>query len=51
MMSAIIDPKNGVVAGVYEKRLTGRFALPNKIRRHLDIEDALVLFVNRRRNR
>jgi hypothetical protein len=26
----IIDHKNGLVAGVREKRLTGRFALPNK---------------------
>ncbi len=30
MMFAITDRKNGIVTGVYEKRLTGRFALPNK---------------------
>ena len=29
MMFAIIDRINGLFAGVYEKRLTGRFALPN----------------------
>jgi hypothetical protein len=27
MMFAIIDQKNGLVTGVYKKRLTGRFAL------------------------
>jgi hypothetical protein len=30
MMYAIIDRKVGLVARVYEKRLTGRFALPEK---------------------
>jgi hypothetical protein len=30
MMFAIIDQKNGLFAGDYEKRHTGRFALPNK---------------------
>jgi hypothetical protein len=36
-MFAIIDQKNGLVAGEYEKRLTGRFALIIKIHRHFDI--------------
>jgi hypothetical protein len=31
MMFAIIDRKNGLLAGVFEKRLTGRFALPKKV--------------------
>ena len=35
MMFAIIDQKNGLVTGVYKKRLTGRFALPNKKKRYL----------------
>jgi hypothetical protein len=30
IMLVIIDLKNSLFAGVYEKRLTGRFALPNK---------------------
>ncbi len=29
LIYAIIDKKNGRVTGVYEKRLTGRFALLN----------------------
>ncbi len=37
MMFAIIDRNIGLFAGVYKKRLTGRFALPNKMKRHLDI--------------
>jgi hypothetical protein len=36
MMLAIIDQKNDLVAGVSEKRLTGRFALSNRKNRHLD---------------
>ncbi len=35
MISAVINRKNALFTGVYEKRLTGRFALPNK-KRHLD---------------
>jgi hypothetical protein len=36
MMFAIIDQKNDLGVGVYEKRLTGRFALPIRKNRHLD---------------
>jgi hypothetical protein len=36
MMFAIIDRKHGLVAGVYEKRLAGRFALQIKKNRDLD---------------
>jgi hypothetical protein len=36
MMFAIIDRKHGFVAGVYEKRLTGRFAHTIRKNRHLD---------------
>ncbi len=36
MMFTIIDSKKGLFDGVFDKRLTGRFALPNKKNRHLD---------------
>ncbi len=36
MMLVIIDRNNGLFAGYYEKRLTGRFALANRNNRYLD---------------
>ena len=36
MMFTIIERKNGLVARVYEKRFTGRFAQPNYKNRYLD---------------
>ncbi len=35
LIYSIIDQKNGLVTGVYEKRLTGRFALQNKKKLYL----------------
>jgi hypothetical protein len=37
IMLNIIDGENGLVAGVYEKRPNGRFALPNRNSKHLDM--------------
>jgi hypothetical protein len=36
-MLNILHGESGLVAGDYEKRLTGRFALPNRKNRRLDM--------------
>jgi hypothetical protein len=51
IMLAIIDLKNRHFAGFSEKRLTGRFALPNKDNRYLDLLICIDFFVYARRNR
>jgi hypothetical protein len=51
MTFAMINRNNGLVAGVYVKGFTGRFALESKMNGHLDLYNIVFLSADWRRTR